>query len=123
MADDDEQFELSGELDSEAFASDSGIAGLSEELSEIPDAPLEEASAADDIADSSQDEADGADGADGAAVVAAKPKSILADFNIFDAMLTVSFVLITVASLLMLMALADYGGLTNAWRTTGISVK
>ena len=115
MADDDEQFELSGELDSGSFASDLGAADLSEEFGEKSAEPLEE-SAAEEVVEDSQDAAD-------EAVVAGKSKGIFTDFNIFDAMLMVSFLLITVASVVMLFALADYGGLTNAWRTTGISVK
>lgn len=132
---DDEKFDLSGELEDSNFGSgidesafdesgfDNSSPGLDEELNDSPNSGSDlESSVVDDAAEEIAGEVEQDD-----AIVAPKPKGgakgILADFGIFDAMLLTSFLLICVASLLMFLSLGDYGGLTDAWRTSDITVK
>lgn len=104
--------------DSESLESSEALLDSSPEIGEIETeiAPVDQSPTKTVAADGEQDAKDNAN-KDG------KEKSgnaILADFNIFNAMLTASLLFILVATFLLFWELAGYGGLDGSWRTGSV---
>lgn len=94
------------------------ISGIDADVAQIDDAgqiddvaqfdePNSQSDAADEIAESKDSEKKMAGG-------------LLADFNIFNAMMTASLLFILLATFLLFWELAGYGGLDGSWRTGSV---
>jgi len=99
--------------DSESLESSESLTSF-DSVASLSSPELDDAVAAESL-DQSATEADDV-------VVKEKTSSdLLADFNIFNAMLLASLLLILLATFLMFMEVSDYGGLFNApWRTGSV---
>lgn len=92
---------------SESFTSSDSISSLSSpdlDNAVVDDTPRETVSATSEVVDNKQKSSGG----------------LFSDFNIFNAMLMASLLLILLATFFVFMELTDYGGLDGSWRTGSV---
>ena len=140
MADDDDSFDLSGDLDdflnedsSSAIdletdldgdeASVSGVDTLEAEVGDPIESSTELVEGEQDVVEDAGEEVE-QDAAEAAAAPKRNRSSLLSSFSIFDAMLVCSLLLVTAAALMMAWGLNDYGTVFGLPRkTSGITVR
>ena len=140
MADDDDSFDLSGDLDdflnedsSSAIdletdldgdeASVSGVDTLEAEVGDPIESSTELVEGEQDVVEDAGEEVE-QDAAEAAAAPKRNRGPLLSSFSIFDAMLVCSLLLVTAAALMMAWGLNDYGTVFGLpWKTSGITVR